>query len=289
MIALIALLFASCGGRGKGAAPARETDATKVARGTIEKTVLFTGNIVAKDAVDVYPRASGMVSKKLLKEGDPVKKGQGILEVDRDEIGYSFKTMIVDSPIDGFVGSIDVDVGAHVYDRSVLSQTPVAVVVRPGTMRVKLAIPERYLGAILPGTDMSMKVDSLGDEVFAGTIITSSPVVDEETRTANVEAEVENADGRLRHGMFGRIYLVVDRRADTLIVPNGAISWEGDRQFVYKIKDGSVHRTEVRVGMRNDLHVEITEGVAEGDLLAVGSLIDLKDGEKISTRKITKD
>lgn len=285
MIALIALLVASCGGRGKGTAPAQETDATKVTRGTIEKTVLFTGNIVAKDAVDVYPRASGTVSKKLLKEGDPVKKGQGILEIDRDEIGYSFKPMIVDSPIDGFVGSIDVDVGAHVYDRSVLSQKPAAVVVRPGTMRVKLAIPERYLGAILPGTDMSMKVDSLGDEPFSGTITTSSPVVDEETRTANVEAEVENTDGRLRHGMFGRIYLVVDRRADTLIVPNGAISWEGDRQFVYKIKDGSVHRTEVRVGMRNDLHVEITEGVAEGDLLAVGSLIDLKDGEKVLIRK----
>ena len=284
---LIMLIFCVSGcKRHKEAGKPQEVEATKVVKGTIEQRVLFTGNIVAKDAVDVFPRGNGRISKKLLKEGDPIKKGQGILVIDRDEVGYKFKPLIVDSPIDGYVGSITVDVGTFVYDRTVFSvQNAVAVVVRPGIMKVKLDIPERYLGVILPGTEVSLSVDSLNGDAYKGRIVTSSPVVNEKTRTANVEVEVENTDGRLRHGMFGRMKLVVDRHSDVLVVPVNAISWEGEKQFAYKIADGKVHRTEVKVGMRNDLHVEITEGAAEDDLLAVGDLIDLKDGELVSIKQ----
>lgn len=281
--------FAGCKGDKKEAKP-QEIEAAKAARGTIEQRVLFTGNIVAKDAVDVFPRANGRISKKLLSEGDPVKKGQGIAVIERDEIGYKFRPLVVDSPIDGYVGSINVDVGTYVYDRTVFSaQMPVAVIVRPGSMRVKLSIPERYLGVILPGTEVDMTVDSLNGMVYKGTILTSSPVVDEKTRTANVEVEVPNTDGRLRHGMFGRMKLVVARHDDVITIPANAISWEGEKQFVYKVTDSKVHRNEVKIGMRNDVHVEITEGVAENDILAVGDLIDLKEGEEVKIEKMVTD
>ncbi len=281
---LVALAAISCG-KGKVVTAPQEIETAKVERGTIEQKVLFTGNIVAKDTVNVFPRGNGRVTKKLLKEGDPVKKGQGIMLIDRDDIGYTFKPMVVDSPIDGYVGSILVDVGTFVYDRTVFSEQPVAVVVRPGVMRVKLDIPERYLGVILPGTEVTMKVDSLDGDGYTGTIITSSPVVNEKTRTANVEVEIPNTDGRLRHGMFGRLNLVVERKDGVLIVPFNAVSWEGEKQFVYKVADDKVHRAEIKIGMRNDTHVEVAEGTAENDTLAVGSLIDLKDGEAVIVKK----
>ena len=125
--------------------------------------------------------------------------------------------------------------------------------------------------------------------MYKGKIVTSSPVVNEKTRTANIEVEVENTDGRLRHGMFGRMKLVVDRHSGVLVVPINAISWEGEKQFAYKVTDGKVRRTEVKVGMRNDVHVEITYGAAENDLLAVGDLIDLKDGEPVIITKTITD
>lgn len=283
---LIIALMVTCCGKGKAPSAPQVIETTKVERGTIERKVLFTGNIVAKDSVDVFPRGNGRVTKKLLKEGDPVKKGQGILQIDRDDIGYTFKPLIVDSPIDGYVGSILVDVGAFVYDRTIFSQqSPIAVVVRPGTMRVKLDVPERYLGVILPGTEVQMKVDSLDGDGYKGTIITSSPVVNEKTRTANVEVEIPNTDGRLRHGMFGRMNLVVERKNDVLIVPVNAVSWEGEKQFIYKVADGKVHRTEIKIGMRNDVHVEVDEGAAENDVLATGDLLDLKDGEAVTVKQ----
>lgn len=280
-IFLLTLVIITSCGKAKAPQPLQEIETAKVMKGTIERRVMFTGNIVAKDAVNVFSRAQGRISKKLLKEGDPVKKGQGILTIDRDEIGYTFKPLIVDSPIDGYVGSILVDVGSIVYDRTVFSQNPVAVVVRPGTMRMKLDIPERYLGAIKPGTEVSITVDSLGGATYTGAIVTSSPVVSEKTRTANVEVELANTDGRLRHGMFGRTSLAVEQLDNALTVPIDAVSWEGEKQFIYRVADEKVHRTEIKTGMRNDVHVQITEGAAENETVAVGSLIDLKDGEAV--------
>lgn len=285
-IAVAAMIFAAACGGGKKAPPAlTEVGSEKISRGTIAQEVLFTGNVVAKDYVDVFPRGNGRVAQKLLKEGDPVKKGQAILMIERDEVGYSFKPLALDSPIDGFVGAVNVDVGSFVYDRTVFNAQPAAVVVRPGPMRVKLDIPERYLEAIRPGTEISMIVDTLGGTEYKGTIVTQSPVVNEKTRTANVEVEVENADGRLRHGMFGRLKLVVERRDGVLLAPLAAVSWEGEKTIVYRIADGKVHRIEVKPGLRNTTRVEILEGIAEGEDVAVGSLLDLEEGEAVKVKE----
>jgi len=284
LLAAASTAFPACGREEAMRKPPREVSVARAERGTIANEVLFTGNIVADEAVEVYPRASGRVARKVLKEGDPVRRGQAILEVDRDEIGLRFRTMIVDSPIDGFVGSINVDEGQYVYDRSVFNAKPVAVVVKPGRMRVRLDIPERYLGAVLPGTPISLSVDSLGGAMYEGSIATLSPVVDRKTRTANVEAIVPNPDGRLLHGMFARTKLAVERREGVIVVPISAVSWEGDRRFVYRVADGRIARTPVVTGLRNDAHVEIVSGLSEGDMVAAGDLLDLKDGEEVSVK-----
>lgn len=288
-IIILITLFCSTGActrKEKSSEPPQEILVTSVVRGSIEHKVLFTGNIVAKDAVEIFPRAGGKIVKHLLQEGDPVGRGQGILEIDRDEIGYSFRPLIVDSPIDGYVGTITADVGAYVYDRNILSsQKPVAVVVRSRTMKVKLDVPERYLAAILPGTSVSISVDSTNNALYEGSIITSSPIVDEKTRTAKIEAEIQNTDGRLRHGMFGRMELVVEKRDNTLVAPPKAISWEGEKQFVYKIADGKAVRIQVKTGLRNNTSIELISGAVEGEILAISDLINLEDGEVVAIKE----
>lgn len=269
-VCLILPLF-SCGKKVEEKKIAQEITTATVTRGTIERTVPFTGSIVAKNAVDIFPHAAGKVSRKLLKEGDTVKRNQPIFLVERDEVGYTFKPMPVVSPIDGLVSRLDVDVGTNVSPNM-----PVAAVIQPGDVRVKLDVPERYLDAIHPDTEVIMLVDYLPDEIFKGKIITLSPALNIKSRTANVEIEIPNAEGKLRHGMFGRINIAVQKKDNALIVPSSSISWEGSRQFIYKVKDGKVFREEAKVGIRNETHVELLEGANEGDILADGNLLNLK-------------
>lgn len=275
-LCILFFLFPACSSKKGGEVVIKEVETAAVVKGAIENKVLFTGNIEAQDAVDVFPRASGKVSKKLLKEGDPVKRNQTILLVDRDEVGYTFKAMPVVSPIGGLVGTISADVGTNVNPAN-----PVAVVVRTGKMKVKLDIPEHYLGVILPGTEVEMTVDSLGDEKFSGKIMTSSPVINKKTRTARIEIEVPNDGQKLKHGMFAKALLVVEKKENALILSYNSISWEGEKQFVYKVENNKIRRVEVGVGLRNYAHVEVLEGLSEGDRVVVGNLLDLREGEEI--------
>jgi membrane fusion protein, multidrug efflux system len=285
MILVVAIAFGASCGRGKQAPkPPREVQAATAIKGDIARSVLFTGDIEGRDAVKVFPRAPGKVSRKMLKEGDLVKRGQAILTIDRDEIGYAYKPMILDAPIDGKVGAILVDVGDNVTP-----QTAAAVVFEPGVMRVKLNVPERYLPSIVLGETVTMEVDSLGAEKFPGTISSISPYLDEKSRTAKVEVEVPNLEGKLRHGMFGRLQIPVERREGAIALPADAISWEGERRFVYKIIEGKLARAEVKTGIRADHSVEILEGVAENDRVVVGDLLTLRDGEKVTVLEEPKE
>ena len=283
-ICVLALCI-SCSGGNKKEEALMSVKVATVTKGSIANTVLFTGNIDAQDAVNVFSRGYGKITKKLLKEGDPVKKGQTILMADRDDIGYSFKAQSIESPIDGVIGTINVDVGTFVYPRDQFDKNPVAVVVRPGDMRVKLDVPERYVGDLSIGTPVEMKVDSIGESVFPGTISSISALVDAKTRTARVEVSVPNPDGKLRHGMFGRIELAIEKKDDTLAAPYDAISWEGEKRFAYKLDGTHVRRLPVVTGLRNHKNVEILEGLKDGDVVVEGNLIELEDGKEVSVSK----
>lgn len=279
---VIGFLFSMCSGK-KSATKIMDVDVGSVTKGAIEQNVLFTGNIEGKDSGDVYPKASGVVSKKLVEEGAAVKAGQPLALVDRDEVGYKFKEMPVDSPIDGVVGRFYVEVGSYVRDRNAGGDTPVALVYKPSVMSVKLDVPERYLERIPLGSIVSMGVDSLVGESFSGSI-TSMSSVDEKTRTSKVEIDMPNPGGKLKHGMFGKLYLTMERHEDVLIAPLDSISWEGAKRFVFKVENGAVKRIEVETGLRSDKTVEILEGLGERDVVVVGNLLNMKDGEKVSVR-----
>ncbi len=277
IILLTAIFFLpACSGGKKKTANLQEITSAVVERKDLSLRVLFTGNIMAEDAFVVYPRAPGKVSKKLVKEGDSVKRNQPIVMLERDEVGFSFRPMPVVSLIDGIVGQIDVDVGTFVDLKD-----PVATVVRPGKIRVKLDVPERYLDTMKIGSEVQMEVDHLPNEKFTGSITSVSPYLETKTRTAVVEVGMQNEKGLLRHGMFGRLYLVIEEHKGVLSIPNKAVSWEGDKRFVYKIQGNKVSRTQITTGLRDNGNVEVLGGLSEGDAIAIGSLLDLKDNEEV--------
>jgi RND family efflux transporter MFP subunit len=90
----------------------------------------------------------------------------------------------------------------------------------------------------------------------------------------------------LRPGMFARVTTVFSIKDSALVVPEEAIVPQGGRQFVFKVVDapatpaeGSTplppdtkfvsQRQEVKLGVRRQGKVEITEGVAEGETVVL--------------------
>jgi HlyD family secretion protein len=77
------------------------------------------------------------------------------------------------------------------------------------------------------------------------------------------------SDLPLRPGMTADATIVVESREKTLIVPFRAIETADGQAYVTRITDATRTRTPVTLGLITEVEVEILDGLAEGDRVAV--------------------
>jgi RND family efflux transporter MFP subunit len=143
-----------------------------------------------------------------------------------------------------------------------------------------IQIPERDLSKVRLGQRAHLTFEAWPDERFEASVLRISPVVDATTGTVKVTLEVE-ARGRLRPGMFARVFVETDTRPDTLVIPKSALSLESLGDTVYVAADGKADRREIDLGFREGDFVEALSGVDEGEQVVVVGQDGLSDGTPI--------
>src|SRR3546814_1633120 len=79
----IALLITECGGGGQqGVAGPPEVGVVTVGEQTVTLSSELPGRTSAFEAADVRPQVNGMILKRLLTEGDQVRAGQALYQID---------------------------------------------------------------------------------------------------------------------------------------------------------------------------------------------------------------
>ena len=69
---------------------------------------------------------------------------------------------------------------------------------------------------------------------------------------------------------------------NSLSVPDTSVMIEGDKSYVYIIYDENIaNKTEVKTGLRGDKNIEITSGLAEGDIIVAEGLKKVRPRGKI--------
>jgi len=103
-----------------------------------------------------------------------------------------------------------------------------------------------------------------------------SPLVDKDTRTARVVAEIPNPDQTWRPGSFVTAGIVLNERTVPVTVPATAIQKLDGQPIVFvRTKDGFEKR-DVVVGEREDHALEIVSGLTPGEAIAATNTFPLK-------------
>jgi membrane fusion protein (multidrug efflux system) len=181
------------------------------------------------------------------------------------------------APFAGLVGFRSVSVGAYAKAGEDLAE-----LVAIDLMKVSFDVPERYLSAISEGQKVEVIVDALASEAFAGKLVTISPRVTAAGRSLRLRASVDNSSGRLRPGLFARANLEIAERAEALLVPESAIVPQAEKRLVFKVTDGKAVMTEVELGLRRAGKVEVTKGLASGDIVVSAGQLKLRDGSAVT-------
>ena len=183
---------------------------------------------------------------------------------------------VIRAPFSGIVSERLVNAGDNVGIGN-----PLFAVVDPTSLRLEAQVPVGALGQLKIGTSVPFTVDGVGERNFQGRIIRISPTVDKATGQVKISVALPNTTGTLVSGLFaqGRVATVA---RDGIVVPNAAIDRRGVRPTVTRIERGIVRRIEIVIGIEDPTtdRIEISQGLAVGDTVLVGSARSIQPGTK---------
>ncbi|HET8941420.1 MAG TPA: efflux RND transporter periplasmic adaptor subunit [Rudaea sp.] len=178
-------------------------------------------------------------------------------------------------------------------------------------LQAVLNVPENQLGILKAGQSVQLSVDALPGKTFAGDILRIAPVVDAASGTFRVTCEFHNEGNEMRPGMFARIDIVYDQRADALTIPRSALIQEDGETAVFVVekapsavtpasknsnavsavpaKPGAAkttvawiaHRTPIKIGYSDGDKVEVLSGIHAGSRVITIGRNAVRDGTAI--------
>jgi RND family efflux transporter MFP subunit len=172
--------------------------------------------------------------------------------------------MAVQSPFAGRIADLQVETGQHVSPGQ-----PLLTLIDDSRMKVEVDVLESDLVRVREGGAAVVRVPSMGNVAFRGTIFAINPRIDNRSGTGRVTVAVSNPQGRLISGIFAYVELETDRLADRLVVPADAVLVRQGRDLVFRVNNGRAEWVYVEVGRRSGNEVEIVDGLKPGDEIAI--------------------
>jgi HlyD family secretion protein len=153
-----------------------------------------------------------------------------------------------------------------VVDRTVVpANAPLMTLVDLTQLEVEVEIPETYVADL----GIGMKAEVTAGEIRAtGKLVAISPEVVRNQVLARVRFEGTQPQG-LRQSQRVSARLLIDERANTLIVPRGPFVEAHGGRHAYVVEDGFAVRKPIRMGGTSVGAVEILEGVKVGDKVVI--------------------
>ena len=175
----------------------------------------------------------------------------------------------VSAPREGMVYSLPVREGAFVNTGDLLVQ-----VADLHKVRVRAFVDEPEIGKLQVGQMVEVTWDALPGRVWKGTIEQlPTTVVQHGTRmVGEVTCVVQNDDLKLLPNTNVSVAVITMRQENALTVPREAIHQDGQGQYVLQIVDGELKRRNVKTSVSNLTRVEVTSGLSDNAVLALGAL-----------------
>ena len=184
---------------------------------------------------------------------------------------------IIRAPFSGQVKERSVTQGQYLK-----VQTPVMIIVNIDPLRVRLKVPEKMAAWVKSGQQVTISVEAHPDRTFTGKIWRINPSVDQQTRSFEVEALIDNHESLLKPGFFVKATIPSSYVVDALFVPQDALLYVYGVYKVFVIEGNTLKEKEVKIGERSGDEVEIIDGLSRGERIALPTKgQELKDGATV--------
>lgn len=204
---------------------------------------------------------------------------EALYELKKLTFGYSR----IRTPIDGIVAAREIKPGQNIKINDVAFR-----ITDTSKLIAYLQIPQSELSKFAVGHAADIEVASMPGRRFPATIERISPTIDTSNGTFRATAIIDNSNGELAPGMFGRFRISYEQHENALVIPAEALLAEDEESTVYVVEDGEVARRTIRIGIEADGNVEVLDGLSEDEVIVVVGHSGLRTGSKVLASNKTR-
>jgi len=177
------------------------------------------------------------------------------------------------APIRATVLTRDVEVGSPVSSILNLGANATLVMTLGDIQRVFVRgkVDEADIGEVRLGQKARITTETFRERVFDGQVTQISPIGVEKDNvtTFAVEVSIDNPGKELKANMTANAEIVLEQLPESLILPEGAVTYDAQRNAFVDIADPSApngrRRTSVKVGVGNGTRIQVLSGLKAGD------------------------
>ena len=259
----------------------------KVAKGTVlfemDKTQIATTYNQAKAA---YNDASVNLSRMetLFKEGavslqqyETAKTQFTVAKETYTSASDGMSNFVVTAPIDGYVTSVNVNVGA------IASQAaPAVTIANIDKLEIDTSVSEALINKIKVGDKVDVLVSSASSTPITGTVTALSPAPAAGSLTYPMKVTLDNETASIKPGMFAEVVITSEKTENVIALPSSAVLIKSGKTVVAAIEDGKVKLKEVVLGVDNGDLAEIKSGVKAGDTIVIEGQYYLEENSEFN-------
>jgi membrane fusion protein, heavy metal efflux system len=185
----------------------------------------------------------------------------------------SLRRQEVHSPMSGHVVERKVELGMAMGRDNL--ETELFVISDLDRVWVEIAMSPADLPLIKEGQTVSVTARGIREKA-EGKIVFVSPLLDKESRSGRVVAEIANGSGVWRPGSFVTAAIAFEEQPVSLVVPTGAIQTMGPATIVFVRTPDGFQKRQVFLGQSDDRNVEVKSGLRPGEEVATSNSFLLK-------------
>ncbi|MDM8535581.1 efflux RND transporter periplasmic adaptor subunit [Desulfobacterales bacterium HSG17] len=253
---------------------------------TLDQSVLKAEADKAKADLDLhwadYKRAKNLLKDKAIsvRERD---KAYALWKLDKANVQVvqaQLDKTVIRAPFDGTLGLRKVSTGDFINaGQDLINLEDIS------KLKVEFKIPEIHSSLVKAGQKVLFESDAFVNEIFEAEVYAVNPRIDNQGRSLEVRAVMENREQKLRPGQFVRVSLEVGQQESAIFIPEQAVIPQPKRNFVWKISEGKTQMTEVSIGKRKKGMVQIIKGLNPGDTVITGGIQKIGPGMPVNAVK----
>ena len=188
----------------------------------------------------------------------------------------NYANMITTAPISGVVTAKNVNVGEKTP-----TDKPAITIVNLDKVVVHASVNEDRVNSLKVGQKVPVLISAVSDTPFQGDITNISYAADPTTKAYPVKIQINNANHKLKPGMFAEVKLE-GNKDEYLLVPRDAVLKTDQTSFVFTIEGKKVSRKEVTTGRSDGKNIVILSGLKGGENVVSSGIDALKDGMEVA-------